>query len=131
MLVVENHTDLQAAYTAIFSYDKYTIDIAATREEALKKLKHNEWDIVMFDMLYRGGINGIDLMETYKSDPTAASAKKHPVFIAIVDDEDQMDKIRELADEVFIMGEFTPGELLEKIQECLQKHREHQSAPAA
>ena len=50
--------------------------------------------------------------------------------IAIVDDEDQMEKIRELADGVFIMGKFTPGDVLEKAQACLQKKQELQAASA-
>jgi len=130
VLVIENHTVSQDVYNAIFSYEKYTVAIASSYSEALEKLQQGEWDVVVLDMLYQGGINGIALMETYKRDPVSKSAKKQPVFIAIVDDEDQMEKIRELADGVFIMGKFTPGDVLEKAQACLQKKQELQAASA-
>src|SRR2546423_14559539 len=129
VLVIENHTSSQEVYSAIFS-PQYTVAIAASYSEALEKLQQGEWDVVVLDMLYQGGINGITLMETYKRDPASKSAKKQPVFIAIVDDEDQMEKIRELADGVFIMGKFTPGDVLEKAQACLQKKQELQVASA-
>src|SRR2546423_4428627 len=130
VLVIENHTFSQEVYNAIFSYEKYTVAIAASYSEALEKLQQGEWDVVVLDMLYRGGINGIALMETYKRDPAYKRVKKQPVFIAIVDDEDQMEKMRVLADGVFIMGNFTPGDVLEKAQECLQKKQEDQAASA-
>src|SRR5947207_395003 len=98
VLVIENHTFLREVYTAVFSGENYTVESATTRDEGLKKLKQGKWDIVVLDMLYQGGINGIALMETYKREPASKSVKKQPVFIAIVDDEDHIEKIRELAD---------------------------------
>ncbi len=135
VLVIENHTFSQEVYNAIFS-DEYTVAIAASYSEALEKLQQGEWDVVVLDMLYQGGINGIALLETYKKHNAGYAdillkKKKQPVFIAIVDDEDHMEKIRELADEVFIMGKFTPGDVLEKVQACLQKKQELEAAQSS
>jgi CheY-like chemotaxis protein len=112
-------------YAAIFSHEKYTVAIADSYGEALEKLKEDKWDIVVLDMLYRRGINGLALLEKYKKNPIYTGIKKQPIFLAIVDDEDQAEKARSLAHEIFIMGKFTPGEVLEKAQECLRKRREH------
>jgi CheY-like chemotaxis protein len=132
VLVIENSYELQDVYEAIFSHEKYAVSIADSYTEALEKLKEDKWDIVVLDMLYRGGINGLALLERYKSDPVYQSITKQPIFLAIVDDEDQAEKARLLAHEIFIMGTFTPGEVLKKAQECLQKRREdHPVSPAA
>jgi CheY-like chemotaxis protein len=132
VLVIENSYELQDVYEAIFSHEKYAVSIADSYTEALEKLKEDKWDIVLLDMLYRGGINGLALLERYKSDPVYKGITKQPIFLAIVDDEDQAEKARLLAHEIFIMGKFTPGEVLKKAQECLQKRLEdHPVSPVA
>src|SRR2546423_14753669 len=127
VLVIENHTFSQEVYNAIFS-DEYAVAIAASYSEALEKLQQGEWDVVVLDMLYRGGINGIALLETYKKHNAGYAdiileKKKKPVFISIVDDEDQMEKMRELADGGFIMGKFIPGDVLGKERGRLQRRK--------
>ncbi len=135
VLVIENRTSSQEVYSAIFS-PEYTVAIAASYSEALEKLQQGEWDVVVLDMLYRGGINGIALLETYKKHNAGYAdiileKKKQPVFIAIVDDEDHMEQVRALADGMFIMGKFTPGDVLEKVQACLQKKQELEAAQSS
>src|SRR5438045_3738719 len=106
LLLIQNQLDLRMVYAAIFSYGRYAIDVATTNEEALKKLKQTAWDVVLLGMTHLSGIDGFDLLETYNSDPVYTTAKKHSVFIAIVDDEDVGSQLHKLVDEVFIMGKF-------------------------
>lgn len=130
-LVIENREDLREVYTAIFTYEHYKVETAATKSEALEKLKRGGWDVVLLDMLYSGGINGLNLLETYKRDPAYTQAKKQPIILAIVDDEDTTEKVRPLVDEVFIMGSFTPGEVLQRVHEYLQERWKHPATAVA
>ena len=131
VLVIENHSFLQETYKAIFSNDNYIVVIADSYTQAQEKLKEDKWDVVVLDMLYQDGINGLSLLELYKKDPLYASIKKQPVFLCIVDDEDQEEKTRSLADGIFIMGNFTPGDVLKKARECLLKRQQQQPHSAA
>jgi CheY-like chemotaxis protein len=121
VLVIENREDLREVYTEIFNFEHYKVVTAASKSEALEKLKQGGWDVVLLDMLYSGGINGLQLLEANKRDPAYIQAKKRPILLAIVDDEDTTEKVRSLVDEVFIMGSFTPGEVLQRVHEYLQQ----------
>ncbi len=122
VLVIENHTLSQEVYNAIFS-PEYTVAIAASYSEALEKLQQGEWDVVVLDMLYRGGINGIALLETYKKHNAGYAdillkKKKQPVFIAIVFCSVVVMAWTFLSEKVNVVPLFSPSENTDMVPPC-------------
>src|SRR5258708_23976089 len=127
ILVVENDQFLRELYVDYFKNENFMVDTVTIGEEAEGKLKQGGWDVVLVD-LGISQLNVFKALEAYKRSSMSASSKKPPVFIVILMYEDQAQKALELADAVFIKTHFTPGDVLEKVQTCLQQRRERQSA---
>lgn len=66
ILLVEDDEQLQASYLKLFTAEKYQVFQAFTGEQGLELAKANMPDIILLDIMLKGGINGFDVLENLK-----------------------------------------------------------------
>ena len=76
VLVVDDDVAILGVVSEVLEDDGYTVSTAASGEEALELLKHNEFWLVMSDIRLPG-INGVEVLEQIKQ----ASPRTHVIMI--------------------------------------------------
>lgn len=68
ILLVEDDEGLQASYLKLFTAEGYQVFQGFTGEQGLQLAKEHHPDIVLLDIMLKGGTNGFDVLEQLKKD---------------------------------------------------------------
>jgi len=68
ILLMEDDEQLQQSYHRLFTTEGYQIFQAFTGEQGLQIAKQEKPDIILLDIMLKGGINGFDVLEQLKKD---------------------------------------------------------------
>jgi len=113
ILLVEDEDILANMYRLKISKAGYQVEVADDGEQGLVMAKKNRPDLILLDVIMPKK-DGFTMLKELKSD---VSLKKIPVFLLTnLGQEEDIKKGKELgAIDYFIKANFTPGELLIKI----------------
>lgn len=115
VLVVDDEPPMLHILRATMDFGELTCDVATTAAEALQKLKHNRYDVIITDL----GLpdwDGGRLIE-------AIRAKSDTPIVVISGHDTEQEKIRvlDLGADDFLGKPFLPGELLARIRAVLRR----------
>ncbi|MDE2021776.1 MAG: response regulator [Patescibacteria group bacterium] len=126
IFVVEDDTTLRNVLMEKLSKSGYTVEGAEDGEMALQKLRGGlKPDLMLLDILMPKK-NGMEVMEEMSKDPVL---KNIPIFIVSNSGQPvEIERAKELgAKDFLIKADFSPTEVLEKIEAILQSHRNDHS----
>ncbi len=78
VLMIEDDTALQELYKYALSKESIQFTGSLTGKEGLDKAKKEKPDLIILDIMLPGGLNGFDVLEFLKKDPTT---KTIPVLV--------------------------------------------------
>jgi two-component system KDP operon response regulator KdpE len=115
ILVIDDEPQIRRVMRATLTGHEYEVDDARTGEEALEKLRHARYDLILLDM----NMPGIGGLETCRQ---IRSASEIPIIVLTVRNSEQ-DKVAALdagADD-FVSKPFSMPELLARIRAALRR----------
>ena len=117
ILVVEDDKFLRELIVQKLLSEEYETLEAVDGEEGLKKISEGKPDMVLLDIILPG-MDGFEVLKKIKED---TSLKDIPVIIlSNLGQQDDIDKGIQLgAKDYLIKAEFTPGEIVKKVQAIL------------
>jgi len=117
ILVVEDDKFLRELIVQKLLREGYTTAEAIDGEEGLKKIKEENPDIILLDIILPG-IDGFEVLRRAKEDEKTNDI---PVIIlSNLGQQEDIDKGVELgAKDYLVKAEFTPGEIVEKVRAIL------------
>ncbi len=120
ILIVEDDQFLREFYQELLTEEGYLIDAAADGEVALSKLKDNEYDLVLLDIMLPKK-DGVQILRDLKATP----AKKANVTIVVLTNLGQDAVIKECfdlgAEGYLIKSAMNPDQVLQEVKSYLQK----------
>lgn len=121
ILIVEDDTFISKMYELKLNKLSYQPKIAENGQEALQIIEEWSPDLILLDLI----LPVLDGFETLKKLKANEKLKKIPVIIlSNLDQKDSIEKGLGLgADDYIIKANFTPGEVVKKIEECLQNKK--------
>lgn len=122
VLIVEDEEFLRDVYVDTLSPQGYIIEVAKDGEEALDKIKNNDWDLILLDILLPK-MSAFDVLEKLNNDPEYNKAKnKNILFLTNLDSESDMHRALALGGHGYLIkSNITPGELIQQIKTFLVK----------
>lgn len=117
ILVVDDEDSIRELLTALLEENGYTVDTAKDGEEALLKLRDQNPDLVLLDMMMPG-MSGRELCEKIRSDPKTKNMKVAFLTVAKFSEigKEALDKMHVLD---YITKPFDNEDLLGRIKKIL------------
>ncbi len=117
ILVVEDDTFLMDAYTLKLSQTDFQVITAANGQEALARIKKNQPDLIILDLLMPV-MNGIDFLKQFNKNEYT---KVIPILVATNNDQPEIAKeaLSLGASDVFIKSDISIKDLVNKCNEYL------------
>lgn len=122
VLIVEDEEFLRDVYVDTLSPQGYSIEVAKDGEEALNKIKNEDWDLILLDILLPK-MSAFDILEKLNNDPEYNKLKnKNILFLTNLDSESDMHRALALGGHGYLIkSNITPGELVQNIKSFLEK----------
>lgn len=115
MLCVDDNPDLRLSLKEQFEMEDFHVDTATDGDEALEKIKGNEYDIVLLDvkMPKMGGMDVLKEMKKINKYP-------HVIMLSAIDDVPTAIECVKLGAKDYISKPYDPEELLHVVIKVLQ-----------
>jgi HAMP domain-containing protein/CheY-like chemotaxis protein/signal transduction histidine kinase len=128
LLVVEDEEAQRKAMIDLIEHEDVEITAVATAEEALEALARQHYDCMVLDLGLKGSIDGFQLLETVKADP---SMRDIPIIIYTGRDVTPADetRLRKLTETIIVKDVKSPERLLDET--ALFLHRVEKKLPDA
>ena len=119
ILIVEDDKFLRELISKKLIGQGFKIDEAIDGEEGLKKLQELKPDLILLDLILPG-LDGFDVLQRIKDDPSTASI---PVLIlSNLGQKDEIERGLKLgAVDFLVKAHFTPEEIVQKIKQVFEK----------
>lgn len=118
VLVIEDHDDIAAFIKKGLQYERFLVDVASDGESALEKVKQNEYDIFIVDLLLPK-IDGMEFLRLVREKGNNTPAL---VLTAIQDPETRI-KLLNLGADDYLEKPFSFNELVARIHAILRRSR--------
>lgn len=118
ILLVEDDDFLRKLYIDVLKGDNYNVDFAIDGEEALVKIKQGGYDLVLLDIMLPK-MDGLEIMRSIKKSPPSNPNKKI-IFLTNLDNEKELEEVKNMEIDYIIKSEMTPDEFLEKVKGYLR-----------
>ncbi len=118
ILLVDDDAFLRDMYATKFSELNNEIDVAETSEAALGKLRENEYEVVLMDMVMPG-MSGVELLKEIKSKGLGGN----PACIMLSnqsEDADKQDALGAGAIGYIVKAELIPSEVVEAVHKLVE-----------
>jgi DNA-binding response OmpR family regulator len=118
ILIIEDDKFLRELISRKLSGEGFGVAEAVDGEEGVKKIKEENPDLVLLDLILPG-IDGFEVLSKAKEDPKTSSI---PIIIlSNLGQKEEIEKGLKLgAVDYLIKAHFTPGEIIEKIKNVLK-----------
>jgi len=118
ILIIEDDKFLRELISRKLSGESFDVAEAVDGEEGVKKVKEENPDLVLLDLILPG-IDGFEVLSKVKEDPKVSSI---PIIIlSNLGQREEVEKGLKLgAVDYLIKAHFTPGEIIEKIKNVLK-----------
>lgn len=120
ILIVEDDFYIRDLYQMAFTKAQYTVEVAVDGEEALERVKNNNYDIILLDIMMPK-VTGIDVLRSFRNENSRV--KNTPVFLITNLGQDSFIKeaFKIGADGYFLKSQLTPKEIINEINAFLEK----------
>lgn len=119
ILLVEDDLVIREMYQDALQHAGFLVDIAATGEECLNKIKNNKPDLILLD-LFLPKVTGFDVIEKIKQEKAFSSIPIIVISNVFVDREDLAKKG---VDYSLIKSEVDPSIITDKVREALSTQK--------
>lgn len=118
ILVVDDEKDILELIEYNLSKNGYTVNTAASGEDALEMIKDNDYDLIMLDLMLPG-VDGFDICKIIKSDKQKS---KIPIVMVTARSE-EADRVAglEIGADHYVTKPFSPRELLAIVKATLRR----------
>ena len=119
ILLVDDDAFLRDMYATKFTEQGYAIDSADTAENALAKLRTNEYDVVLMDMIMPG-MSGVELLKHIHNDKIGGT----PICIMLSNQSEEADRKAALdagAVGYIVKAELIPSEVVAEVVKLVSK----------
>jgi len=117
ILLVEDDSFLIDIYTTKLKESGYSVEVASEGEEAIRKIKENNFDLVLLDIVLPH-TDGWDVLRQIKSEPNFKKLKI--IIISNLGQKEEVAKGFELgAEKYLIKAHYSPSEVVKEIKEVL------------
>ena len=118
ILIVDDEALIAESIQSTLKREGYTIDIATTTEEGIKKAEENRPDLILMDIRFEKDMRGIEagmhIMENLNI-PI--------IFVTAFGDDDTYERAKRANPYDFILKPHQDKDLPRKIDICINKHR--------
>lgn len=122
ILIVEDEHDIREIYAEVLSMAGYVVDQVADGEKGMQKIRDDNWDILLLDIMLPGK-DGIKILKEIKDHPEL----KKGIVIALTNLNSE-NIIQEVfgsgADGYLIKSEITPDKVVEEVGRILANQEE-------
>ncbi len=119
ILLVEDDLFLRDIYVEILSAENFNVAYAVDGEDALEKIKHERWELVLMD-INLPKFTGIEVLKKIKEeDPTLMP--KLVIFLTNSEEARNSKELLELAQGYLIKTDLRPDMLVEKVKKYLSR----------
>ncbi len=119
ILIIDDDPFILEMYVLKFKEQGFEVDIAKDGKEGVKKMREDNPDIVLLDVVMPA-MDGFDVLQELKKD-----RPPHPMKIILLTNLGQKEDVergmRLGADDYIIKAHFTPSEVVEKVNGLLKK----------
>ena len=124
VLVVDDEPDLVELVSYNLSREGFAVESAAEGAEALSKIRKNNYDLIILDLMLPG-IQGMELCRILRKDPATAGL---PVIMLTAKGE-ELDKVLglEIGADDYVTKPFSPRELIARAKAVLRRSGEKTS----
>ncbi len=119
ILLVDDDAFLRDMYAVKFGELKHEVDVAENAEMALAKLREQDYDAVLLDMIMPG-MTGVELLTRIKSEKIGGN----PICIMLSNQSEETDRTAAVAAGAvgyIIKAERIPSEVVEEVLKCVGK----------
>ena len=119
ILLVDDDAFLRDMYAVKFGELKHQVEVAENAETALTKLRENDYDAVLLDMIMPG-MTGVDLLKRIKSENIGGN----PICIMLSNQSEETDRVAATeagAVGYIIKAERIPSEVVAEVLKCVGK----------
>ncbi len=120
ILIVEDDQFLREFYQELLQAEGYFVDVAADGESALQKIRQNELDLILLDIMLPKK-DGIQILNDLKVHPAKSSAVKIVVLTNLGQDTVIKECFNLGAQGYLIKSALNPDQVLQEIKSYLQK----------
>jgi len=118
ILVVEDDKFLRELISQKLATEGYDVIEAVDGDKGIEKIRTEKPDMVLLDLIIPG-IDGFEVLAKMKADPGTANIAV--IVLSNLGQKDDIEKGLEMgANDYLIKAHFTPGEIVEKIQQILK-----------
>jgi CheY-like chemotaxis protein len=118
ILLVEDDLFLRDVYKESLESDDLQIEQAVDGAEALDKIKSQDWDLILLDVVMPK-MSGIDVVkELVKEESTK---RRSIVFLTNSHDLQDQKEIKDMGYDCLLKSDITPADLISYVQQFLQK----------
>ncbi len=125
ILIVEDEHDIREIYAEVLSMAGYVVDQVADGEKGMQKIRDDNWDILLLDIMLPGK-DGIKILKEIKDHPEL----KKGIVIALTNLNSE-NIIQEVfgsgADGYLIKSEITPDKVVEEVGRILANQEENRN----
>ena len=125
ILIVEDEHDIREIYAEVLSSVGYVVDQVADGETGMQKIRDDDWDILLLDIMLPGK-DGIKILKEIKDHP---ELKKGVVIVLTNLNSENI--IQEVfgsgADGYLIKSEITPDKIAEEVARVLANQEENRN----
>jgi len=125
ILIVEDEHDISEIYAEVLSSVGYVVDQVADGETGMQKIRDDDWDILLLDIMLPGK-DGIKILKEIKDHP---ELKKGVVIVLTNLNSENI--IQEVfgsgADGYLIKSEITPDKIAEEVARVLANQEENRN----
>jgi CheY-like chemotaxis protein len=119
ILLVDDDAFLRDMYATKFGELKHTVDVAENAEIALTKLREQEYDAVLMDMIMPG-MTGIELLKRIKQEEVGG----HPICVMLSNQSEEQDRVNAFeagAVGYIVKAERIPSEVVHEVLSYIAK----------
>lgn len=118
VLIVDDSRELRLLIRMALESSHYDLYEAANAVEGLILINQNRPNIVLLDVMMPGKMDGLALCQKLKQDPVLKST--YVIMLSAKGQQQDKDKASTLGADEYIVKPFSPAELIQRLDSCLQ-----------
>jgi len=120
ILLIEDDLFLIDIYTTKLKEEGFSIEVAASGEEGLRKLKEKKFDLLILDIVLPK-VDGWEILEKVKKIPHQYGGELKIIVLSNLGQKEEVEKGLKLgATKYLIKAHYTPSEVVDEIKEVLK-----------
>ena len=120
ILIIEDDKFLRELLSRKLEKSGFNISMVIDGEEALRKIKEEEYEIILLDLVLPG-VDGFEILKEIKKNPK--TSKTPVIILSNLGQQEEVERgLRLGAVDYLIKAHFTPDEIIQKIENILKQN---------